>query len=57
MGLTYDLEYWYKDSRTVKQKKTNTVEKHLCFNILEMKMLVPDCYNRIFDYTRKYGKN
>ena len=31
---------------------------HLCFNITEKgHMIVPDWYNRILDYTRKYCKN
>ena len=31
--------------------------KHLCFNITEKgQMIVPDLYNTILEYPRKYGK-
>ena len=32
--------------------------QHLCFEITEKwQMIVPDLYNRILDYKRKYGKS
>ena len=37
---------------------TSVSAGHLCFNITEKgQVIVPDRYNRILHYTRKYGEN
>ena len=48
---------WQSDNRT-KTEQWQNYDRHLCFNITEKgHMIVPDWYNRILDYTRKYCKN
>ena len=42
----------------VADSKDHFDTQHLCFDITEKgQMLVPDWYNRIWDYTKKYRDN
>ena len=48
----------YGDNYIVLGTRWITETDHLCFNITEIgHMIVPDWYNMILDYTRKYSKN
>ena len=51
--MTSTFGYRVKISKSIQLQADN-----LCFNITEKgKMIVPDWYNKILDYTRKYCGN
>ena len=55
-GVNIDLNIFFETDPSC--GCSASIAAHLCFNITEKGyMIVPDLYNMIFEYTRKYGKN